>query len=318
MLYRRLGNTDIQCSVIGLGAWAIGGDSYGEVDDKASIDAIKAAVDAGINLIDTAAVYGCGHSEEVIGLALKQLDRSKVVVATKFGNWRSPDGGYYRDASPAMLRKGLEESLTRLQTDYIDLYQWHWPDPTLPISESIVEIAKMLEEGKIRAVGVSNFSCEQMDEVHKYVPLASLQPPYSLLDRAFEKELLPYCRENNIGVLSYGSIGGGVLSGKYTRDNLPSFEAMDARTRIYGNIFSAQSWSKAIDMVDVLRDIAAARGAQTVHAAINWVLAQQGVTCALVGAKTVAQVEMNAKAADWQMSAEELARVEAAYAKIFE
>ena len=160
MFYRQLGKSGFKVSVVALGTWAIGGDSYGKTDDKDSIDAIHAAVDAGITLIDTAYAYGSGHSEQVVGEAVKTLDRSKIVIATKCGNWRSPDGGYYRDASPEALRRGLENSLRFLQTDYIDLLQVHWPDPNVPLSVSFTELAKFIQEGKVRAVGVSNFSCE--------------------------------------------------------------------------------------------------------------------------------------------------------------
>ena len=187
MIYRKLGKSDLNCSVIGLGTWAMGGDSYGKVDDDVSVSTILAAVDAGINLIDTAQPYGSGHSEEVVGRALKQLDRSKVIVATKFGSYKHPETGYFRDGSVKTLREGLEGSLRRLGVDYIDLYQCHWPCPNVPIEETFSEIEKMRREGKIRYIGVSNFSPAEMDEASKYCELTSLQPPYSLLDRPFEK-----------------------------------------------------------------------------------------------------------------------------------
>ena len=315
MRYRKLGKSGIEVSVIGMGTWAIGGDAYGKTDDKQSIEAIHAAVDGGVNLIDTAYVYGSGHSEQVVGQALKGLDRSKIVVATKCGNWRAADGSYYRDGSPAALRRGLENSLTFMGIDYIDLLQFHWPDPNTPIAESFTELNKMVQEGKVRAIGVSNFSCEQMDEAAKVCEICTLQPPYSLLDRAFEDVLQDYCIDHNMGVLSYGSIGAGVLSGKYT--SRPTFPEGDTRNRFYAKFFTDEAWPKTAALVDVLREIAAARGVPTVHAAINWVLAQRGVTTALVGAKTAEQAAMNAAAGDWEMTADEVAAIEAAYAKIF-
>jgi len=315
MIYRKLGKSGLEVSVIGMGTWAIGGDSYGKTDDRQSIEAIHAAVDQGVNLIDTAYVYGAGHSEQVVGQALKGLDRSKIVIATKCANWRGEDGSYYRDGSPAALRRGLENSLTFMGIDYIDLLQFHWPDPNTPIAESFIELDKMVKEGKVRAIGVSNFSCEQMDEAAKYCEICTLQPPYSLLDRDFEAVLQDYCVAHDMGVLSYGSIGAGVLSGKYTER--PTFPEGDTRNKFYAKFFTDEAWPKTAALVDVLRTIAAERGVPTVHAAINWVLAKKGVTTALVGAKTAEQAIMNAGAGSWEMTAEEVARIEAAYREIF-
>ena len=312
MIYRKLGKSDLNCSVIGLGTWAMGGDSYGKVDDDVSVSTILAGVDAGINLIDTAQPYGAGHSEEVVGRALKQLDRSKVIVATKFGSYKYPETGYFRDGSVKTLREGLEGSLKRLGTDYIDLYQCHWPCPNVPIEETFTEIEKMRKEGKIRYIGVSNFSPEEMDEVQKYCTLTSLQPPYSLLDRPFEKELEGYCLEKGIGVLSYGSIGAGVLTGKYKER--PVFPKGDTRNEngFYKNCFSEENWPKVSALVDVLREVAEAHNAPVVHAAINWVLANPSMTVALVGAKTPEQVRMNAAAGSWELSTEEKAKIDEA------
>lgn len=314
MHYRQLGNSPLKCSVIGLGTWAMGGDAYGKVDDQVSIDTIHAAVDAGINLIDTAPVYGAGHSEEVVGRGIKGI-RDKVILATKCGNNRTPDGGYERNGDPQQLRRDLENSLRRLDVDTIDLFQFHWPDATRPIAPAFAELEKMRKEGKIRAIGVSNFSCAQMDEVRAVCELASLQPPYSLLDRDFEAELMPYCVEHNIGILSYGSIGAGVLTGKFKER--PIFPETDTRSRFYAKFFTEEAWPKTAALVDVLSDVAASRGKPTVHAAINWVLAQPGMTVALVGAKTPEQVRMNAEAGSWEMTAEEVARIEEAYQKVF-
>ena len=316
MQYRKLGKTDLNCSVIGLGTWPMSGNAYGQVDDNESVRAILQSIDSGVNFIDTAPAYGNGHSEEVIGKALKQTDRSKLIIATKFGN-RFTDGRYVRDGSAQCVRNGIENSLRRLGVDYIDLFQWHWPDPNTPISETLEEVAKHVERGEVRYVGVSNFDGPLMDKVKEYLPIVSLQPPYSLLDRAFEKEIQPYCLENNLGVISYGSIGSGILSGKYSLDNRPEFPAGDSRAGFYRRFYAEENWPKVCALVDVLRDIAASHDAPTVSAAINWVLAQKGVTVALVGAKTPAQAAQNASAADWSMSEDELKRIEEAYNNIF-
>ena len=316
MQYRKLGKSDLVCSVIGLGTWPMSGNAYGQVDDAQSIGAIRASVEMGVNFIDTAPAYGRGHSEEVLGKALKEIGRDKVIVATKFGN-RFENGRYVRDGSAQCIRDCIEQSLRRLGTDYIDLWQWHWPDPHTPIAVSMEEVAKHVEKGEVRYVGVSNFDGALMDEVRKYVPIVSLQPPYSLLDRAFEDSIQSYCIENELGVLSYGSIGSGILSGKYSLENRPQFPQGDSRAGFYSRFYTAEAWPKVCAMVDVLRGIAAAHGAPTVSAAINWVLAQKGVTLALVGAKTDAQARQNAAAADWSLSQEELAQIEKAYNEIF-
>lgn len=316
MQFRKLGKTDLLCSVIGLGTWPMSGNAYGKVDDKQSIEAILESVSQGVNFIDTAPAYGQGHSEEVIGKALKELDRSKVIIATKFGN-RFENGRYVRDGSAKCVREGIEASLRRLDTDYIDLWQCHWPDPSTPIGVTMEEVAKHVERGEVRYVGVSNFDGKLMDEASKYVPIVSLQPPYSLLDRGFENGIQQYCVDNNLGVLSYGSIGSGILTGKYSLENRPVFPVGDSRAGFYSKLYTEEVWPKVCAMVDVLKEIAAEHGSPTVCAAINWVLAQKGVTLALVGAKTAQQAAQNASAANWSMSDQELDRIAKAYDKIF-
>ena len=209
MQYRKLGTSDLNCSVIGLGTWPMSGNAYGRVDDRQSIAAILASIEAGVNFIDTAPAYGNGHAESVLGEALKSVAREKVIIATKFGNRFDEDGRYIRDASAKCVREGIEASLRRLGTDYIDLWQCHWPDPSTPIEETMEEVARHVESGKVRYVGVSNFNGALMDEARKYVPIVSLQPPYSLLDRGFEGEIQDYCLKNNIGVLFHGPVGTG-------------------------------------------------------------------------------------------------------------
>lgn len=305
MQFRKLGQSDLNCSVVGLGTWGIGGGFFGTVDDKDSIAALRAGVEAGINLIDTAPVYGDGHSEEVVGKAIDGLKREELIIATKCGRFT---------CETEKIRKELERSLTLLGTDYIDLYQVHWPDDKVPFEQTFGELAKMQKEGKIRYIGVSNFSPAQTEEAAQYCQIVSTQPQYSLLTRQIEEDLLPYCREKEIGVLSYGSIAGGALSGKYK--DRPVLEENDERASFY-EFFREEKWAYTRAMLDVLEEIAQAHGRPTVQAAINWVLKQPGITVALVGAKTPEQAVMNAQAADWALTDEENAKIEAAYQKIF-
>jgi aryl-alcohol dehydrogenase-like predicted oxidoreductase len=314
MQYRQLGNSDLQCSVVAIGTWAIGG-TWGGTDDEQSIAAIRAGIDAGINLLDTAPPYGNGHSEIVTGQAIKGI-RDKVIIATKCGNYTRFSDNPVDDIEPGQFRKQLEASLKRLDVDYVDLYQVHWPHFT-SFEMGFRELNELREEGLVRHVGVSNFSGEQMDFCAQFCPIVSLQPPYSLLDRRIEAEILPYCVEKNIGTLTYGSIAAGALTGKYT--DAPTFNVQggDPRGRFY-DFFSADNWPKTAAVVEVLKEIAAERERPTVQVAINWVLKQPGVTVALVGVRTPEQAVMNAGAGNWALSDEEDARIKAAYDKIFE
>ncbi len=306
MKFRKLGQSDLNCSVIGLGTWGMAGSFWGKVDDDQSIATIRAGLEAGINLIDTAPVYGDGHSEEVVGKALEGLKREDIVLATKCGRFT---------CETEKIRQELETSLKRLKTDYIDLYQVHWPDDKVPFEETFGELENMRKQGKIRYIGVSNFSVEQTEEASKYCQIVSTQPQYSLLVRDIEKDILPYCVEKNIGILSYGSIGAGALTGKFKEK--PVFKEDDERASFY-TFFQEQNWPKTKQMIDTLEEIAASHGKPTVHAAINWVLKQKGISVALVGARTPEQVRMNAQAADWELTDEENAKILQAYDRIFE
>ena len=306
MKFRKLGQSDLNCSVIGLGTWGMAGSFWGKVDDDQSIATIRAGLEAGINLIDTAPVYGDGHSEEVVGRALEGLKREDIVLATKCGRFT---------CETEKIRQELETSLKRLKTDYIDLYQVHWPDDKVPFEETFGELDNMRKQGKIRYIGVSNFSVEQTEEASKYCQIVSTQPQYSLLVRDIEKDILPYCVEKNIGILSYGSIGAGALTGKFKEK--PVFKEDDERASFY-TFFQEQNWPKTKQMIDTLEEIAASHGKPTVHAAINWVLKQKGISVALVGARTPEQVRMNAQAADWELTDEENAKILQAYDRIFE
>ena len=311
MLYRKLGSSDLNCSVVALGTWSMVGDFWGKSDDDASIDTIRASLDAGINTIDTAPVYGNGHSEEIVGKAIKGRKREDIIIATKCGI--DIVGKTGRNSSPELLYKEIDASLKRLGTDYVDLYQVHWPDPNTPLEETFTALSKIVESGKVRYVGVSNYSPEQMEEASKYCEIVSLQPPYSLLQREIEDESSLLYRKG-IGVLSYGSIGAGALTGKFkTR---PIFNDDDRRDKFY-DFFSEENWPKTAALVDVLREIADSRGKPVVHVAINWVLKQEGITVALVGARTPEQAIMNAGAGEWSLSDEENKMINDAYDRIF-
>ncbi|WP_455382341.1 aldo/keto reductase [Salinispira pacifica] len=305
MKLRTLGNSDLNVSVVGLGTWAMGNDFFGQVEDRQSIDAIQAAVDSGVTLIDTAPAYGSGHSEEVVGRAIEGR-RDKVIVATKVGTYRRGKQ-FVRDLEPASVRRQLEDSLRRLRVDVIDLYQIHWPDPKTPLEETLSTLKRLHEEGRFRYLGVSNFSVEQMETVRRHMPLTSLQPHFSLLERGAQVSLLPFCRENNVGVLGYGSLAGGILTGKFKE--IPEFSEGDTRDQFY-DYFREPVWSKVQSLLDVLRSIADSRGVPVAHVSTAWAFQQDGVTCALVGAKNRSQAESNAAAGELELTGEELARID--------
>ena len=309
MQFRKLGKSELEIPVVGLGTWAIGGDSFwGGQDRENSVRTLQAGLETGKILIDTAPCYGSGTAEEIVGEAIRG-HRDQVVLATKCG--LRIDQRMRKLLSRESIMWEVEESLRRLGTDHIDLYQCHWPDlEGTPQEETATALYDLVKQGKVRAIGVSNYSVEQMEEFSKYAPLASLQPQYSLLERTIETAQLPWCREHDVGILSYGSLGAGLLSGKYTAERRPS----DRRTGFY-SYYQEPKYTKALALVDVLKEIAQERGIPTSHVAIGWVTAQPGVTCALVGARTPAQALENLKAGDVVLTAEELGKIQAAYEK---
>jgi aryl-alcohol dehydrogenase-like predicted oxidoreductase len=308
MQYRTLGTSNLSVSVVGLGTWAMGNDFWGPVDDDQSVRAIQEAVDNGINLIDTAPAYGAGHAEEVVGKAI-QGRRDEVVVATKVGIIRTEDD-FIRNLKPESMQREIDDSLRRLGVDTIDLYQIHWPDPDTPLESSMETLNKMQEQGKIRSIGVSNFNVKLLEQARTMGNVISVQPQFSLLHRKEESSLLPYCAKNNIGVLGYGSLAGGILTGKYRE--IPSLEEGDNRDQFY-RFFQEPTWSKVQSLLDVLRAIAEERGVTVAQVAINWAIEQRGVTTALVGAKNPNQARTNAAAGEWSLSDEDLARINSAY-----
>jgi aryl-alcohol dehydrogenase-like predicted oxidoreductase len=308
MKYRKLGASDLHVSVVGMGTWAIGNDFWGQVDDEESIRAIQAGLDAGINFVDTAPAYGAGHAEEVVGRAIKGR-RDDVVVATKVGIIRT-ENDFVRNLKPESIRQEVDDSLRRLGVDTIDLYQIHWPDPRTPIAETMGELKKAQEAGKFRHLGVSNFNIKQMDELRQFGQMVSLQPHYSLLKRDIEGKVVQYCRDNSIGIVNYGTLAGGILTGKFRE--IPELEEGDYRAQFYP-WFKEPVWSKVQSLLDVLREIADERGVPVAQVAINWTLQQPGITSSLVGAKNPSQAESNAGAGELELTQAELDRIAEAH-----
>lgn len=317
MQTRQLGYSNLHLTTIGLGAWAIGGGGWiygwGAQDDADSIAAIRRALDLGINWVDTAAVYGAGHSEEVVGQALAGR-RDGVMVATKCGRiMESLTDQPYGRLTADSVRREAEASLRRLKTEVIDLYQIHWPDPDDEIEEGWGAIADLIREGKVRYGGVSNFSVAQLQRIQPIHPVASVQPPYSMLRRGVEEELLAYCAANKIGVVVYSPMQAGLLTGKMTRERIANMPADDWRAR--NELFQEPQLSANLELVEALRPIAARQGCTVAQLAIAWVLRRPEVTAAIVGARHPAQIEETAPAGDWRLSAEEVAQIDALLAK---
>jgi aryl-alcohol dehydrogenase-like predicted oxidoreductase len=283
---------------IGLGTWAIGGWMWGGTDEAQSIRTIDAALDLGINLIDTAPVYGFGRSEEIVGKALAQDGRrSRAVIATKAGlDWT--DGGPFCNGRPERIVKEVEESLRRLRTDAIDLYQVHWPDPMVPIDDTAEAMARLYRAGKINAVGVSNFSPSEMDVFRTAAPLHTAQPPYNLFERAVEQDVLPYCRENGITVLAYGSLCRGLLSGRMTAGT--QFSGDDLRQN--DPKFQRPRFAQYLQAVERLDRLARERfDKRVIHLALRWVLDQPGIGVALWGARRPEQLAPVREIMGWRI-----------------
>lgn len=309
MRYHQLGNSDLNVSVIGFGGWAAGKLFWGEdVVDADSIAAIHRALDLGINLFDTAPVYGAGHSERILAQALGAR-RREVYVATKCGRLRSPEGKLYNDSSPAALKSECEASLQRLRTDVIDLYQVHWPDEAVPFEETMAALLDLQQQGKIRYIGVSNFNVQQMEQMRAVGELTSLQPPYSLLARGIEAEILPYCRQHSLGVLAYSPMRRGLLTGKYRPG--ATFPASDSRSQ--DSMFQGQRLARIVAAVGEMAAMAAEHGKTPGQMAIAWVLSQPGVTVALCGAKRPYHIEESVGAAEWELDPDTSARLSALF-----
>ncbi|HEY1498603.1 MAG TPA: aldo/keto reductase [Acidobacteriaceae bacterium] len=309
---RVLGNSDLHLTPIGYGAWAIGGGNWefawGAQDDDESLRTIVEALDRGINWIDTAAIYGLGHSEEIVGKALKQHRGAKPLVFTKCSMRWDENRKIYRSLSAQSLQEELEASLRRLGVDAIDLYQIHWPNPEEQLEEGWETLARFKEQGKVRYIGVSNFSVAQMKRVQKIAPITSLQPPYSILRRDIEKEILRFCLENKIGVINYSPMLSGLLTGKMTAERVKNLPDDDWRKRSPN--FQSPKLERNLALVEVLRQIGTARGVEPGVVAIAWTLRQPAVTAAIVGARRPDQVEGVLPAATFRLSESEIVRIE--------
>jgi aryl-alcohol dehydrogenase-like predicted oxidoreductase len=316
MEYRKLGQSDLKVSELAFGAWAIGGWMWGGADSKEAVTAIETAIDHGMTTIDTAAVYGFGLSEELTGKAIKGK-RTKVQVLTKFGLvWNGKKGEFffasqdnsgkpvdiYRYSSKDQVINDCELSLKRLGTDYIDLYQIHWADPTTPVCETMEALEILVRQGKIRAGAVCNYSEELMEEAEKTFPIASNQVPFSMVNRGIEKEVVPHCIEKNVGILAYSPLQRGLLTGKIKKDH----KFNDGDTRPNTPYYKEPNLSRIIELTEDLKKIADERKVTTSQLVLNWTLLQAGITCTLVGARNAAQVIDNVKAADFRLTTDEI------------
>ena len=302
----RLGKSNLQVSRIAFGAWELGGD-WGATDEPAAIAAIRHAADAGINFFDTAQGYGFGASEALIARALADRPRDQVVIATKGGLRPTSRGGVERDASPEWVRHGVDESLEALNTDYIDLYQIHWPDPKVPLAETASALARLVEAGKIRHVGVSNFDAAQMAEFGQTLPVETLQPPYHLFRRDIEDSILPYTRAHDIGVLVYGPLGHGLLTGALRPDT--NFAPGDWRAK--SAVFRGEEYLRNLRIVEALNRFAEVELDTSVsRLAIAWTLANPAVQVAIVGTRNAKHIDDAVAAASLKLDADALRRVD--------
>ncbi len=303
---RSLGNSDLQLSPIGFGAWAIGGSNWeyawGAQDDGESVAAIQRALDLGINWIDTAAIYGLGHSEEIVAKALKGRS-TKPFIFTKCSMRWETDRRIYRSLKADSLQEELENSLRRLNVEVIDLYQIHWPDPEAEIEKGWEALARFQQQGKARYIGVSNFNVNQMKRALKIAPITSLQPPYSMLNRSVEGEILPFCQRNGIGVINYSPMASGLLTGKMTAERIQKLPLDDWRRK--APQFNEPKLSRNLKLVELLRQIGNSHGIEPGVVAVAWSLHHPAITAAIVGARRPDQVEGTLKAATFRLTEDE-------------
>jgi len=314
---RKLGKSNVSASVITFGAWAIGGWMWGGADRKEAIDAIRASYDLGVTSIDTAPAYGHGLSEEIVGEAIRGIDRGKVQILTKYGlRWDTDEGEFYfktkdnsgndlnmhKFASKESIVKEVEVSLKRLNTDYIDLYQIHWADPTTPVSETMEAMERLIEQGKIKAAGVCNYSAALMKDASKYVLLASNQIPYSMLRRDNEKEVIPYAMKHNIAIIVYSPLQKGLLTGKMK----PGYHFNDGDSRRNESNYTDKNLKRVGSFLKKLKPLAESKSATLAQLVIRWTLQQPGITIVLVGARNPKQAIENAGAIEFKLSKEEI------------
>lgn len=310
MLKRKLGTSDLEITPIGVGAWAMGGGgwqfAWGAQDDQESVDAIHRALDKGINWIDTAAIYGLGHSEEVVARALAGRS-NKPLVFTKCGIVWDERRETRRTIEPQSIRREVEQSLSRLKLDVIDLYQIHWPEPDNLIEAAWTMMAQLQREGKVRHIGVSNFNVDQMRRAQAIAPITSLQPPYSIISPEIEKEILPYAQANNIGVIIYSPMKSGMLTGAMTRERIAAMPADDFRQRTPN--FKEPLLTRNLELAELLGSIGKRHGRTAGEVAIAWTLRHPAVTGAIVGMRSAKQVDGVIGAADFRLSAGEISEI---------
>ena len=317
MKYRKLGKTDLDVSVVTFGAWAAGGWMWGGTERKDAVDAIRASYDLGVTSIDTAPIYGQGTSEEIVGEAVKGLPRDKVQILTKYGmrwdlakgdlafksrNNAGKDIDIYKYAGKESIIKECEDSLKRLGTDYIDLYQIHWPDLTTPVAESMEAVTTLIQQGKVRYAGVCNFDADQMQEAEKYITLASNQVPYSMVKRDIENDVVPFCIKNKKAILAYSPLERGLLTGKMKPGH--KFSEGDHRAGIH--FYKDENLIRTNEFLGKIKPIADEKGLSLGQLVILWTLEQPGITIALVGARNAEQATQNAKAVNADLSSGEI------------
>ncbi len=317
MEYRKLGNSDLSVSAITYGAWAIGGWMWGGADRKDAVNAIKSSYELGVTSIDTAPAYGQGLSEEIVGEAIKGIPRDKVQILTKYGlRWDKQIGEFffaskgnngedvnmYRFAGKDSVIYECENSLRRLRTDYIDLYQIHWNDPATPVEETMEAVSRLIDQGKIRYAGVCNYNADQMKEAEKTLSLVSNQVPFSMVDRHIEDELVPYCIDKNKSILAYSPLQKGLLTGKIK----PGYKFNEGDHRPDDKFFTAENVKIVNAFLDKLKPLAERKECTLAQLVIRWTIERPGITVALVGARNSKQAEQNAKAINVKLSKEDL------------
>lgn len=312
MQTRKFGKTDMETTPIGFGSWAVGGSGWaagwGPQDDEESVGAIRRALELGVNWIDTAAVYGLGHSEEIVARALEGVSE-RPYVFTKCSMVWDENGEIGHSIKAESVKRECENSLRRLRTDAIDLYQIHWPNPDEEIEEGWSAMAELKAEGKVRHIGVSNFDVGQMKRAQEIASVESLQPPYSMLSREIEDEILPYCQENGIAVIVYSPMKSGLLTGKMTRERAQNLPEDDWRSR--ASAFQEPQLSRNLELVELLSEIGDRHGVSSAEVAIAWTLSHPAVTGAIVGARRPDQVDGVVGAADLKLDEDELDEIEA-------
>jgi len=320
MLYRKLGESDLEVSAITFGAWAAGGWMWGSTDRNDAIEAIRASYNAGVTSIDTAPIYGQGTSEEIVGEAIRGISRDKVQILTKFGmRWDLAKGDFamhsknnngqaidvYKYAGRDSIIYECEQSLKRLGTDYIDLYQIHWPDSTTPVDETFEAVSRLVEQGKVRFAGVCNYNAQQMQEAEKTLELVSNQIPFSMVNRGIEEETVPYCMENNKSVLAYSPLERGLLTGKIT----PGYRFQEGDHRASHKHFQPDFIEKTNALLDKIKPIAARHNTTLGQLVLRWTIERPGITVALAGARNAEQAVQNARSAEIELSKEEIERI---------